>query len=71
MSEVDKLNMVKGYWKYSDAGLRDEAERMRTGFNFYVGNQWDAADIANMNVRSLAELVSRHFKRKPRGWRAR
>ena len=57
MSEVDKLNMVKGYWKYSDAGLRDEAERMRTGFNFYVGNQWDAADIAKLNAEKRPHLT--------------
>ncbi len=57
MSEVDKLNMVREYWKYSDAGLRDEAERMRTGFNFYVGNQWDAADIAKLDAEKRPHLT--------------
>jgi hypothetical protein len=49
--------MVKGYWKYADSGLRDEAERMRTGFNFYVGNQWDAADIAKLDAEKRPHLT--------------
>ncbi len=41
MSEIEKLNMVRDYWKHAEAGLRDERDRMQTGFNYYVGNQWD------------------------------
>ena len=32
MSEITKLNMVTEYWKHSDAGLRDERNRMAQGF---------------------------------------
>ena len=57
MSEIDKLNMVRDYWKHSDAGLRDESERMRTGFNYYVGNQWDSADIAKLDAEKRPHLT--------------
>ena len=57
MSEVDRVNMVREYWKHSDAGLRDEAERMRTGFNYYVGNQWDAVDIAKLDAEKRPHLT--------------
>ena len=57
MSEVDKLNMVREFWLHSDAGLRDEAERMRKGFNFYVGNQWEPADIAKLDAEKRPHLT--------------
>ncbi len=48
MSEVERLNLVRDYWKHADTGLRDERDRMQAGFNFYVGNQWDAADLEKL-----------------------
>ncbi|MBE0534996.1 MAG: hypothetical protein IH624_04940 [Phycisphaerae bacterium] len=57
MSEVERLNLVRDYWKHADAGLRDERERMQTGFNFYVGNQWDAADLEKLAAEKRPALT--------------
>lgn len=57
MSEITRLNMVTEYWKHSDAGLRDELNRMASGFNYYVGNQWDAADIAKLDKEKRPHLT--------------
>ena len=57
MSEIEKLNLVKEYWKHSDSGLRDEFERMRSGFAFYVGDQWDAADIAKLDTEKRPHIT--------------
>lgn len=57
MVEADRVNMVREFWKHSDAGLRDEAERMRKGFNFYVGNQWEPADIAKLDAEKRPHLT--------------
>ena len=48
MSEVNKLNLVKDYWKHAEAGLADEFARMRRGFQFYVGDQWEPADLEKL-----------------------
>jgi hypothetical protein len=57
MNEVAKLNMVVEFWKHADEGLRSEFERMRTGFNFYVGNQWDQADLEKLNSEKRPALT--------------
>ena len=57
MNEVAKLNMVIEYWKHADEGLRSEFERMRTGFNFYVGNQWDSADLEKLQSEKRPALT--------------
>jgi len=57
MSEIIRLNMVSEYWKHSDAGLRDELDRMAQGFAFYTGNQWSAADIAKLDSEKRPHLT--------------
>ena len=57
MSEITRLNMVSEYWKHSDAGLRDELDRMASGFNFYVGNQWDPKDVAKLDKEKRPHLT--------------
>ncbi len=57
MSEVERLSLVRDYWKHADAGLRDERDRMQTGFNFYVGNQWDAADLEKLAAEKRPALT--------------
>ena len=57
MNEITRLNMVKEYWLHSDEGLRNEFDRMRTGFAFYVGDQWDAADIAKLDKEKRPHLT--------------
>ncbi len=57
MAEVEKLNLVRDFWKHAEAGLRDERDRMRTGFNYYVGNQWDAADLAKLQAEKRPALT--------------
>ena len=57
MSEVERLNLVRDYWKHADAGLHDERDRMQTGFNFYVGNQWDAADLEKLAAEKRPALT--------------
>jgi hypothetical protein len=57
MAEAERLNLVREYWKHSDAGLRDELERMRSGFAFYVGQQWDPADIAKLDKEKRPHLT--------------
>jgi len=56
-NEAEKISMVSDFWKHADAGLRDENERMATGFNFYVGNQWDAKDIAKLTREKRPHLT--------------
>ena len=58
MAEVEKLNLVRDFWKHAEAGLRDERDRMQTGFNYYVGNQWDAADLAKLQAEKRPALRS-------------
>ena len=48
MSEVNKLNLVKDYWKHADAGLSREFARMQRGFRFYCGDQWEPADLEKL-----------------------
>ena len=48
MSEVNKLNLVKEYWKHADAGLSREFARMQRGFRFYCGDQWEPADLEKL-----------------------
>ncbi len=57
MSEVNRLNLVKDYWKHADEGLRDEFTRMQKGFQFYVGDQWDAADLEKLYVEKRPALT--------------
>ena len=57
MAEAAKLNMVTEYWKHADSGLRDEFERMRSGFAFYVGDQWDPADTAMLDKEKRPHLT--------------
>ncbi len=57
MSEIAKLNLVTEYWKHSDSGLRDEFDRMCSGFAFYVGDQWDAKDIAKLDIEKRPHLT--------------
>lgn len=57
MSENTKLTLVKEYWKHADAGLRDEFARMQKGFAFYVGNQWDAADLQKLALEKRPALT--------------
>ncbi|MCK5175240.1 MAG: hypothetical protein KAR47_17735, partial [Planctomycetes bacterium] len=57
MSEIAKLNMVTEYWKHSDESLRGEFERMRTGFAYYVGSQWDPADVAKLDAEKRPHLT--------------
>ena len=57
MSEITKLNMVTDFWKHSDAGLRDELDRMAQGFAFYTGDQWSAADIAKLDSEKRPHLT--------------
>ncbi|MCK4959621.1 MAG: hypothetical protein KAT00_09470, partial [Planctomycetes bacterium] len=57
MSELTKLNMVTEYWKHSDESLRGEFERMRTGFAYYVGSQWDPADVAKLDAEKRPHLT--------------
>ncbi len=57
MSEADRLSLVRDYWKHSDEALRDEFERMRSGFAFYVGEQWDPADIAKLDKEKRPHLT--------------
>ena len=57
MSEITRLAMVSEYWKHSDAGLRDERFRMAQGFAFYVGDQWDAKDIAKLDSEKRPALT--------------
>ena len=57
MSEITRLAMVTEFWKHSDESLRDEIDRMTTGFNFYVGNQWNTADIAKLDREKRPHLT--------------
>ena len=57
MAEAAKLNMVVEYWKHADTGLRDEFERMRSGFAFYVGDQWEPADTAMLDKEKRPHLT--------------
>ena len=57
MSEIIRLNMVSEYWKHSDAGLRDELNRMAQGFAFYTGDQWSTADIAKLDSEKRPHLT--------------
>ena len=51
------MSLVREFWKHSDESLRDEFERMRSGFAFYVGQQWDPADTANLNKEKRPHLT--------------
>jgi hypothetical protein len=57
MSENTKLTLVKEYWRHADEGLRDEFARMQKGFAFYVGDQWDAADLEKLYVEKRPALT--------------
>jgi hypothetical protein len=57
MSENTKLTLVKEYWKHADEGLRDEFARMQKGFQFYVGDQWDAADLEKLYIEKRPALT--------------
>jgi hypothetical protein len=57
MSENTKLTLVKEYWKHADEGLRDEFARMQKGFAFYVGDQWDAADLEKLYIEKRPALT--------------
>jgi hypothetical protein len=57
MNEVNKLNMVKEYWKHADAGLAGEFCRMHEGFRFYTGDQWDPADLAKLQSEKRPALT--------------
>ena len=57
MSEITKLAMVRDYWKHSDAGLAGEFARMRQGFQFYTGDQWDPADLAKLQSEKRPALT--------------
>ena len=57
MSEATKIAMVKEYWRHSDEGLRDEFARMQKGFAFYVGDQWDSADLEKLYVEKRPALT--------------
>lgn len=57
MAEIEKLNLVRDFWKHADAGLRDERDRMQTGFNYYVGNQWSAADLEKLQAEKRPALT--------------
>jgi hypothetical protein len=57
MSEVNRLNLVRDYWKHADEGLRDEFARMQKGFQFYVGDQWNAADLEKLYVEKRPALT--------------
>ncbi|MBM4104630.1 MAG: hypothetical protein FJ263_11415 [Planctomycetes bacterium] len=57
MSEAAKIAIVKEYWKHADEGLRDEFARMQKGFAFYVGDQWDAADLEKLYVEKRPALT--------------
>lgn len=57
MTEADKLNMVRDFWRLAESGLRDERDRMQTGFNFYVGNQWEAADLTKLAAEKRPALT--------------
>ena len=57
MNEVTKLNMVTEFWRHADDGLRPEFDRMRTGFNFYVGNQWDNVDLEKLQSEKRPALT--------------
>jgi hypothetical protein len=58
MSEVNKLNLIRDYWKHADEGLRDEFARMQKGFQFYVGDQWDTADLEILYVEMQPTLTN-------------
>jgi hypothetical protein len=57
MSENSTVAKVKDYWKHADEGLRDEFARMRTGFAFYAGDQWDATDLAKLAAEKRPALT--------------
>lgn len=57
MSEITRLAMVSEFWKHADAGLADERNRMTEGFAFYVGDQWDAKDIAKLDAEKRPHLT--------------
>ena len=48
MSEVEKLNLVREYWKLSDEALRDEFERMSVGFS----EQWTDSRVIKIVLTS-------------------
>jgi len=57
MTEITRLNLVREYWKHADEGLRDEFARMQKGFAFYVGDQWDSADLEKLYIEKRPALT--------------
>jgi hypothetical protein len=57
MTEITRLNLVRDYWKHADEGLRDEFARMQKGFAFYVGDQWDSADLEKLYAEKRPALT--------------
>jgi hypothetical protein len=57
MSETSLVKMVNDYWHYADTARRDEFTRMREGFAFYVGEQWDAADLQKLALEKRPALT--------------
>jgi hypothetical protein len=57
MSEINKLNLVRDYWKHADEGPRDEFARMQKGFQFYIGDQWDSADLQKLYIEKRPALT--------------
>lgn len=57
MTETNKLNMVKEFWKHSDEGLRGEFARMHEGFRFYTGDQWSPGDLAKLQQEKRPALT--------------
>lgn len=57
MTEANKINLVREYWKHADEGLRNEFERMERGFQFYIGDQWEPADLQKLYTEKRPALT--------------
>lgn len=57
MTEANKINLVREFWKHADEGLRDEFARMTQGFQFYIGDQWNPADLQKLYAEKRPALT--------------
>lgn len=57
MTESSKINLVREFWRHADEGLRDEFARMERGFQFYIGDQWEPADLQKLYAEKRPALT--------------